>query len=123
MRSSLALLTLLLIAALSLVAPTGCGGCNVDLHGGQALHVVFEHLHPEAPAEAEGLAVVPGGQPEIHAVAQLAPGGEPAVAGQVLPRGELLSAAVRPESRVFEADELAPAGLRPLLLDPPPRVA
>ena len=123
MRSSLALLTLLLIAALSLVAPTGCGACSVDLHGGQALHVVFEHPHPDAPAEADGLVIVPGGQPEIHALAQVAPGGEPAVAGQVLLRGELLSAAVRPESRLFDADELAPVGLHPLLVDPPPRVA
>src|SRR5919197_944012 len=82
-RTSLMLLALLLVATLAVVAPTECA-CPLDLHRGEALHVVFHHPHPDAPAETDGLAVAPSSGPQIHG-GEVASHGGPAVGGEGLP--------------------------------------
>ena len=122
MRSTFALLTLVLIAALGLVAPSGCAACHVDLHGGHGLHVVFDHPHPAAPVKTGGLAAAASGQATVHATHVL-PGGEPVLAGQVVPRAEALPELERTADQLASSQDSAPAGLSSRPLDPPPRVA
>ena len=122
MRSTFALLTLLLIAALGLVSPSGCAACRVDLHGGQGLHVVFDHPHPAAPVETDGLAADSGPQSAFHA-AHASAGGEPVLVGQVMPLSHALAELERPGDRLVASQDSRPVGFSIQPLDPPPRAA
>ena len=122
MRSTFALLTLLLIVSLGLVAPSGCGACRVDIHGGQGLHVVFDHPHPATPAETDGLAATASGQPEVHA-AHASSSGQPGLAGQVMPRSAALAGLEQAVDRLASTPDPEPNGLSSRPLVPPPRVA
>ncbi len=121
MRSSLTLLALLLAVTVALVAPTGCG-CRLDLHGGQPLHLVLDHPHPDAPGETDGLAVTASGQPELHVGSVLFPTGPLALTGQVVPRVGLLPGSAQAVSRLACTSGAAPAGITSSPLDPPPEL-
>jgi hypothetical protein len=121
-RSTFALLTLLLIAALGLVAPSGCAACRVDVHGGQGLHVVFDHPHPAAPVETDGLAAVASDRTAVHA-AHAVSGGEPVLADQVMSRTAALAGPERAVDRLTILQDSQPVSLVSRPLDPPPRAA
>jgi hypothetical protein len=121
-HSTVALLTLLLIVALGLVSPAGCAGCRFDTHGGQALHLVFDHAHPDAPAQDDDLSVRPAAQPELHTSSPMPSVGQVALAGQIRPGQPLSPVIYDPDAQLTPIAQSPPRGPLLVPLDPPPRM-
>jgi hypothetical protein len=117
---NLALLALSLVAALVLFTPTNCG-CRMDLHRGDPLHLVFDHPHPPATAEADDLQASTDA-PRVQDARALDASGPMVASGEVLPRP-----AVRADSppwleRLLRSANISPSGVNPAPVDPPPRL-
>jgi hypothetical protein len=113
-------LALPLVAALVLFMPTNCG-CRMDLHRGDPLHLVFDHPHPQAAAEADDLEASRDAA-RVQDARALDASGPIVASGEVLPRPAVR--ADRPPwlERLSRSDNISPSGVSPAPVDPPPRL-
>lgn len=124
MRTTLSLITLLLISVLALVAPTDCG-CPLDQHHGQALHPVFAHVHPGEPdlVSSRDDLLQPAGQPEFRNSLNAGPAGQNVLVGQVMPALAVLLPATPWRSLPPVVLVTLPPGFSTAPPDPPPNLA
>jgi hypothetical protein len=120
--SLLALIALPLIVALTLFAPTDCG-CALDVHGGEPLHPVFDHPHPDAPAEADGLTAPLNGQFLLQSAHALAAGGSASATGEVPPLRSVVPQPLQLVGRLTRWSTLTPESVSIAPQEPPPELA
>jgi hypothetical protein len=122
-RTTLSLITLLLISVLALVAPTDCG-CPLDQHHGQALHPVFAHVHPDEPdlSGSRDDLLQPLAQPEFRNSLDAGPAGQNVPVGQVMPALAVLLPATPWRSLSPVLLVTLPPGLSIAPPDPPPNL-
>jgi hypothetical protein len=115
------LLSLVLMVALFLVAPVGVSG-GLDPHRGEALHPVFVHAHPDAPARTTALAM-PSLQPQLHAAQTLDETSPASAIGQLLPRAGALPGVAQRLYPLWLQSLPLPVGASSAPPDPPPNLA